>query len=237
MARVAVITGAGSGIDRAVAQALAESGFAVVLSGRRVERLEETRAALPADAAASVVPADVTDEASVAALFEAAVREQGRVDVLVNNAGIFGPRAALDEIELADWDAVVATNLTGAFLCAREAMRVMTRQDPPGGRIINNGSISAQVPRPLAAAYTATKHAITGLTKQIALEGRERGVACGHVDVGNAATEMTASLSDEPSIDVREVAEAVRYMALLPLEASVPQMTVMATRMPFAGRG
>jgi NAD(P)-dependent dehydrogenase (short-subunit alcohol dehydrogenase family) len=237
MARVAVITGAGSGIGRAVAQALAESGFAVVLSGRRAERLEETRAALAAGSAASVVTADVTDEASVAALFAAAVREHGRVDVLVNNAGIFGPRAALDEIELADWDAVVATNLTGAFLCAREAMRVMTRQDPPGGRIINNGSISAQVPRPLAAAYTATKHAITGLTKQIALEGRERGVACGHIDVGNAATEMTAALSDEPSIDVREVAQAVRYMALLPLEASVPQMTVMATRMPFAGRG
>ena len=208
----------------------------MVLSGRRVERLEETRAALPAGAAASVVVADVTDEASVAALFAAAVRDHGRVDVLVNNAGIFGPRAPLDEIALADWDAVVATNLTGAFLCAREAMRVMTRQDPPGGRIINNGSISAHVPRPLAAAYTATKHAMTGLTKQIALEGRERGVACG-TSTSERGPEMTASLSDEPSIDVREVAEAVRYMALLPLEASVPQMTVMATRMPFAGRG
>ena len=235
--RVAVVTGAGSGIGRAVAVALAEAGFAVVLAGRRPETLDETRSALLAGARASVVTADVTDEASVATLYAAAVREHGRVDVLVNNAGIFGPTAPLEDVELGDWNAVVATNLTGAFLCAREAMRVMARQDPRGGRIINNGSLSAHVPRPMAVAYTATKHAVTGLTRAIALEGRDRGVAVGHIDVGNAATEMTSKLGTEPTIDVVHVAEAVRYIALLPLDASVPQMTVMATRMPFAGRG
>jgi NAD(P)-dependent dehydrogenase (short-subunit alcohol dehydrogenase family) len=237
MTRVAVITGAGSGIGRAVAVALADAAFTVVLAGRRAEALEETRAALPAGAASSAVVTDVTDEAAVRALFASAVAAHGRVDVLFNNAGTFGPRAPIEEVALDDWNATVATNLTGAFLCAREAMRVMAAQDPPGGRIINNGSLSAQVPRPNAVAYTATKHAIVGLTRQIALEGRDRGVACGHVDVGNAATPLTAGLGDEASIDASHVAEAVRYMAELPFDVSVPAMTVMATRMPFAGRG
>ncbi len=237
MTRVAVITGAGSGIGRASAVALAEAGFAVVLAGRRAEALEETRAALGPSARSTPVVTDVTDEASVRALFAAAVREHGRVDVLFNNAGVFGPRVPIEEVALEEWNAAVATNLTGAFLCAREAMRVMAAQDPPGGRIINNGSLSAQVPRPNAVAYTATKHAITGLTRAIALEGRDRGVACGHIDVGNAATPLTANLGPEPSIDVDHVADAVRYMAELPFDVSVPAMTVMATRMPFAGRG
>ncbi len=237
MTRVAVVTGAGSGIGRAVAVALADAGFAVVLAGRRAEALEETRTALPAGAASSVVVTDVTDEAAVQSLFAAAVADHGRVDVLFNNAGIFGPRAPIEEVPLDEWNATVATNLTGAFLCAREAMRAMGAQNPPGGRIINNGSLSAQVPRPNAVAYTATKHAIAGLTRAIALEGRDRGVACGHVDVGNAATPLTANLGSEPSIDATHVAEAVRYMAELPFDVSVPAMTVMATRMPFAGRG
>jgi NAD(P)-dependent dehydrogenase (short-subunit alcohol dehydrogenase family) len=237
MTRVAVITGAGSGIGRAVAVALAEAGFAVVLAGRRAETLAETRALLPDGASSSAVVTDVTVERSVVDLFAAAVRDHGRVDVLVNNAGVFGPRVPIEEVELLDWNAVVATNLTGAFLCAREAMRVMAAQNPRGGRIINNGSLSAHVPRPNAVAYTATKHAMTGLTRVIALEGRERGVSCGHIDVGNAATELIAGLGREPTIDVRHVAEAVRYMALLPPDASVPAMTLMATRMPFAGRG
>jgi NAD(P)-dependent dehydrogenase (short-subunit alcohol dehydrogenase family) len=194
------------------------------------------------------VPADVTDADSVGALFAAVADEHGRLDLLFNNAGLFGPAAPVEDVDLADWDAVVATNLTGAFLCAREAVRLMKAQSPRGGRIINNGSISAHVPRPNAVAYTATKHAITGLTKQLALEGRRHDIACGQIDVGNAATDMTAamergvlqaddSIAAEPTMEVRHVGEAVRYMAGLPLDANVEFMTVMATTMPFVGRG
>jgi NAD(P)-dependent dehydrogenase (short-subunit alcohol dehydrogenase family) len=243
---VAVVTGAGSGLGREIALALAAVPFRVVLAGRRREALEETCAAL--GGAGQVVVADVTREDSVRALFAAALERCGRVDLLVNNAGILGPTVAIDELALDDWEAVLATNLTGAFLCSREALRVMGAQSPPGGRIINNGSLSAQVPRPLAVAYTVAKHGITGLTKATALEGRGRGVACGQIDVGNAATAMTGALAagarqadgrvaPEPTMEARHVAEAVRYMATLPLEANVPRMTVMATAMPFTGRG
>jgi NAD(P)-dependent dehydrogenase (short-subunit alcohol dehydrogenase family) len=195
-----------------------------------------------------VVPTDVTDPRSVDALFEAVRHERGRVDLLFNNAGIFGPTVPIEELALEDWQAVVATNLTGAFLCAQGALRSMKDQRPRGGRIVNNGSLSAHVPRPYAVAYTATKHAITGLTKAISLEGRPYDVACGQIDVGNAATDMTAamakgvlqadgSVAAEATMDARHVADAVRYMAGLPLDANVQFLTVMATKMPFAGRG
>jgi NAD(P)-dependent dehydrogenase (short-subunit alcohol dehydrogenase family) len=229
MERVALVTGAGSGIGRAVARGLLEAGYAVVLAGRRRDALEETAAG---DARATVVPADVTDPESVRALFAGLER----LDLLFNNAGVFGPARPVDELALEDWNAVVATNLTGAFLCAREAFRLMKAQDPRGGRIVNNGSLSAHVPRPNAVAYTATKHAMTGLTKALSLEGREHDIACGQIDVGNALTDMTARM-DEPTMNVGHVAEAVVYMAQLPLDANVQFLTLMATRMPFAGRG
>jgi NAD(P)-dependent dehydrogenase (short-subunit alcohol dehydrogenase family) len=246
MTRVAVVTGAGSGIGRAVSVALAADGFAVVLAGRRPEPLDSTAAEIGGGAIA--VPCDVADPASVAGLF-AAVRERfGRLDLLVNNAGIGAPAIPLEEVSLERWRAVVDTNLTGAFLCTQEAFRIMKDQTPRGGRIINNGSISATSPRPLSAPYTATKHAITGLTKSTSLDGRAYDIACGQIDIGNAGTEMTARMAEgvlqadgsrapEPTFDVAQVARAVSYMASLPLDANVQFLTVMATKMPFIGRG
>ena len=247
--RTAVVTGAGSGIGAAVAHALAGEGWTVVLAGRRRDALEQVAArggGLPG--VLDPVPADVTDEASVRALFDRAVERHGRVDLLFNNAGTFPPARELDTIPLQEWNAVVAVNLTGAFLCTREAFRVMRGQQPRGGRIINNGSISAHAPRPLSVAYTATKHAVTGLTRSTSLDGRAYDIACGQIDIGNAATDMTqamaagvpqadGSVRPEPRMDVADVARAVLYMAGLPLEANVATMTVMATRMPFVGRG
>jgi NAD(P)-dependent dehydrogenase (short-subunit alcohol dehydrogenase family) len=248
-ARVAIVTGAGSGIGRAAARALLDAGWDVALAGRRAEALE---AALePAGdwrGQALIVPTDVTDGAAVRSLFARARQELGRVDLLFNNAGSFGLPAPVEEVTDEQWRAVVDVNLTGAFLCAREAFRTMKEQSPPGGRIINNGSISAHVPRPHSIAYTASKHAITGLTKGLALEGRAHGIACGQIDVGNAATEMTAamergvpqadgSIAPEPRMDVRHVADAILYMAELPPSANALFLTVMATGMPYVGRG
>ena len=244
-ARVAVVTGAGSGLGRVIAEALLGAGYEVALAGRRREALEKTAAGSPS---ALVVPTDVADPASVAALF-AAVREHwGRIDLLVNNAGTFGPSGTPDEVGVEDWLAAVGTNLTGSFLCAREAFALMRTQEPQGGRIVNNGSISAHVPRPGSAAYTSTKHAITGLTRSLSLDGRPFGIACGQIDIGNAATDMTAgiatgakqadgSVRPEPTFDARYVADAVLYMAGLPLEANVQFLTITATTMPFIGRG
>lgn len=245
--RVAVVTGAGSGVGRAAAIALAEAGMCVVLAGRRADRLAETAALMPAGRALAV-ETDVTDEKAVKALFASAVEHFGRVDVLFNNAGAGAPAARFDALSLRDWQAVVDVNLTGVFLCAREAFRQMVAQDPPGGRIINNGSISAHVPRPQAAAYTATKHAVTGLTRQIALDGRACGVTCGQIDIGNAASDMTARMGDgalqadgslrpEPTMDVASVARSVVLMATLPADATVLELTVMASAMPYVGRG
>jgi len=243
--RAAVVTGASSGIGREVARALLGAGYAVALAGRREEALAETAAGRDG---ALVVPADVTEPGSVRALFARVREELGRVDLLFNNAGLFGAPAPIEDFPLDEWQAVVATNLTGSFLCAQEAFRAMRDQSPQGGRIINNGSISAHVPRPYAVAYTATKHAITGLTKAISLEGRRYDIACGQIDIGNAATDMTAamqrgvpqadgSVAPEPVMDVQHVADAILYMAGLPLDANVEFMTVMATKMPFIGRG
>jgi len=248
VAPVAVVTGAGSGLGRVIARALWDADFRVVVVGRRVDSLEETVGAPPGPvgahlggaARALVVPADVGVESEVGTVFEAAVDTWGRVDVLVNNAGTFGPTG--------DWLRTLEVNLTGTFLCARHAVRVMKRQDPRGGRIINNGSISAHVPRPGSLAYTATKHAVTGLTKSIALDGRPHQIACGQIDIGNAATDMTAgiaqsarqadgSLRAEPTFDPVHVADAVVAMARLPLDVNVLSMTVMATTMPYVGRG
>jgi NAD(P)-dependent dehydrogenase (short-subunit alcohol dehydrogenase family) len=247
--QIAVITGAGSGVGRAVALELAAGGWRLVLAGRRAEALRETveLAGLSVDRALPV-PTDVTDAEAVAALFAGAERRFGRVDLLFNNAGTFGAAVPLEELTLADWRAVVDLNLTGTFLCAQAAFRLMKRQDPQGGRIINNGSISAHVPRPQSIAYTATKHAVTGLTKSLSLDGRPYRIACGQIDIGNAATEMTAAmdvgvrqangrLAPEPTMDVADVARTVRHMAELPLEANVQFATVMATTMPYIGRG
>ena len=243
--RTALVTGAGSGIGRVVARALVEDGWAVALTGRRRAPLEEAAAALPD---ALVVPADVTDEQAVGALFDTVRATWGRLDLLVNNAGSFGPAGTPDQVSPADWRAAVDVNLTGAFLCAREAFAQMRAQDPRGGRIINNGSISAHAPRPGSIAYTSTKHAVTGLTRSLSLDGRPFGIACGQIDVGNAATEMTAGIATgarqadgstrpEPTFDVEHVADAVRYMAGLPLDANVQFLTITATTMPFIGRG
>jgi NAD(P)-dependent dehydrogenase (short-subunit alcohol dehydrogenase family) len=244
---IALVTGAGSGIGRASAIALAGAGFTVVLSGRRGEPLEEAAAA--AGNGAVAISADVRDPASVAALVDEIERRFGRLDLLFNNAGIGSKPVPLEDVDPADWQAVIDTNLTGAFLCTKHAFRLMKSQTPRGGRIINNGSISAYVPRPLSAPYTAAKHGITGLTRQTSLDGREHDVACGQIDVGNAGTELTdpmrttgvlqadGSTDREPTIDVEHIARAVVYMGTLPLDANVQFMTVMATKMPFAGRG
>jgi NAD(P)-dependent dehydrogenase (short-subunit alcohol dehydrogenase family) len=247
--QVAVVTGAGSGIGRHVCLALLTAGYRVVLAGRRREALDATVSGSGVGQESTlVVPTDVTQPDAVRALFSQVKERFGRVDLLFNNAGTFGASRPLDEVTFEEWQTVVATNLTGAFLCAQEAFRGMKDQVPRGGRIINNGSLSAAVPRPHAVAYTATKHAITGLTKTISLEGRRFGVACGQIDIGNASTEMTASMRygvlqadgsvrPEPTMDVAHAASAVLYMASLPLDANVQFLTVMATTMPFVGRG
>jgi NAD(P)-dependent dehydrogenase (short-subunit alcohol dehydrogenase family) len=245
---VAVVTGAGSGIGRAAALALADRGWSVVLAGRRADALEATRDLGSDPSRFLVQPTDVSDRDQVEALFDSAVEVFGRVDLLFNNAGTGAPPVPLEDLTLEDWRRVVDVNLTGAFLCLQAAFRRMKAQDPQGGRIINNGSISAQVPRPRSVAYTATKHGMTGLTRQASLDGRAYNIACGQIDIGNAATEMTArmsrgvlqadgSVAPEPTMDVGAVAEAVAYMAGLPLSANVQFMTVMATAMPFIGRG
>lgn len=247
--KVAVVTGAGSGIGRAVSLALVRDGFTVALAGRRAAELQAT-ADLAGEASlrALVVPTDVTDAASVRSLFDRVQQSFGRLDLLFNNAGTNAPAIPIEELNLEDWNRVVGVNLTGPFLCTREAFRVMSNQSPRGGRIINNGSVSADAPRPNSAPYTATKHAITGLTKSTALDGRKFDIACGQIDIGNAdtglATRMKAgvpqangSIAPEPTMDVEQVAKAVLYMASLPLDANVLFMTVMATKMPLVGRG
>jgi NAD(P)-dependent dehydrogenase (short-subunit alcohol dehydrogenase family) len=247
-AKIAVVTGAGSGIGRAVSLALHEVGWTVVLAGRRLAALEETVSIAKVKERLLAIPADVTDPEQVRALFDRVESAYGRLDLLFNNAGIMAPGVPMDEIPYETWRAVVDVNLTGAFLCAQQAMRLMKAQRPQGGRIINNGSISAIAPRPNSAPYTSTKHAITGLTKSISLDGRAFDIACGQIDIGNAASDMTARMAAgilqangtvavEPRMDVRHVADAVVYMAGLPLEANVQFMTVMATKMPLVGRG
>ncbi|WP_063837027.1 SDR family oxidoreductase [Phaeacidiphilus oryzae] len=245
---VAVVTGAGSGIGRAAALALAEDGWRVALAGRRAEPLEETARLVGDEERALAVPTDVTDPDSVAALFDTVADRWSRVDLLFNNAGVGAFALPVDELPYEQWRRAVDTNLNGSFLCAQAAFRQMKRQDPPGGRIINNGSISAHVPRPHSAPYTATKHAVTGLTKALALDGRAHGIAVGQIDVGNAATEMTERMAAgvlqadgrtaaEPVMDVADVARTVVHMASLPLAANIPFVTVMATAMPYLGRG
>jgi len=246
--KTAVVTGAGSGIGRASALALIAAGYRVALAGRRREALEETRALAAEVGRALVVPTDVADSGSVEQLFTGISEQFGRLDLLFNNAGMGAPAVPLDELAVEKWREVVDINLTGSFLCARQAFRMMRHQDPCGGRIINNGSISAYAPRPFSVAYTATKHAITGLTRCISLDGRPYDIACGQIDIGNAATEMTMRMADgilqangevapEPTMAVDNVASAVVYMAGLPLDANVQFMTIMATKMPFVGRG
>jgi NAD(P)-dependent dehydrogenase (short-subunit alcohol dehydrogenase family) len=247
--KTALITGAGSGIGRATSLALLREGFRVALAGRRRDALEQTRSlAGPDGARALVVATDVSDPESVRALFAAVHAAFGRLDLLFNNAGTGAPPVPLEELKFEQWQRVVGVNLTGAFLCTQEAFRLMKAQSPRGGRIINNGSISAHTPRPHSAPYTATKHAVTGLTKATALDGRPFDIACGQIDVGNAETEMTARMKEgvlqpgghrapEPTMAVEHVARAVVYMASLPLDANVLFLTVMASRMPFVGRG
>ncbi len=241
--KVAIVTGAGSGIGRAVSLALLADGYRVALAGRHRQTLEQTAAeAGPAAGNALAVAADVTEPASVHALFTRTVEAFGRLDVLFNNAGVSAPAVPLEDLPYAQWANVVATNLTGAFLCTQEAFRIMKSQRPRGGRIINNGSISAHSPRPHSAAYTASKHGITGLTKSTALDGREHDIACGQIDIGNARTELAAQLSaksqsPEPLMDVKYVASAMLQMANLPLDTNVLFMTIMATKMPYVGRG
>ena len=247
--KVALVTGAGSGIGKAAALALLADGWHVVLAGRRMQPLQEVVALSGVPERALVVPADVSQETSVVALFDAAVQKFGRVDVLFNNAGTSAPPGVLlEDLTLADWQKVVDINLTGIFLCLRQAFRVMKAQSPMGGRIINNGSISATAPRPNSVAYTATKHAVSGLTKTASLDGRKYSIAVGQIDIGNAATDMTqrmqsgilqanGTLAVEPVMDVAIVGQSVLYMANLPLQANVMFHTVMATNMPFVGRG
>ena len=247
--KVAIVTGAGSGIGRASALALLEAGYAVGLAGRRKEALDETaQQAGEAGSRALVVPTDICDPASVANLFAETKRVYGRLDLLFNNAGRGAPGVPLEDLTFDQWQAVVNVNLTGAFLCTQEAFKIMKSQDPMGGRIINNGSISADRPRPNSAPYTATKHAITGLTKSTSLDGRKYNIACGQIDIGNAATEMTARMKDgvpqadgslavEPTMDVQHVARMIVHMASLPLDANIQTVTIMATKMPLVGRG
>jgi NAD(P)-dependent dehydrogenase (short-subunit alcohol dehydrogenase family) len=249
--KVALVTGAGSGIGRAVALALMQEGYAVALAGRRQDKLEETAgASKPAGAKSLVIPTDVSDPAAVKALFAGTREAFGRLDVLFNNAGIGAPAVPLEELPYETWKKVVDINLTGIFLCTQEAIRIMKDQDPRGGRIINNGSISAHAPRPRSAAYTATKHAVTGLTKSTSLDCRDYGIACGQIDIGNAATPLTermvqgqgvmqadGRMAVEPRMNADDVGRAVVYMANLPLDTNVLFMTVMANLMPFVGRG
>lgn len=247
--KIAIVTGSGSGIGRAAALALLREGYSLALAGRRAEALQQTiaQAGTSADRVLAV-PTDVSDPSSVRALFDTVKKSFGRLDLLFNNAGAGAPAVPLEELPIEHWHRVVAVNLTGAFLCIQEAFRIMKAQVPRGGRIINNGSISAHTPRLHSAPYTATKHAITGLTKSAALDGRKYDIACGQIDIGNAATDMTARMKEgvpqadgsrapEPTMDVEHVARAVVYMASLPLDANVLSMTVMATKMPFVGRG
>lgn len=246
---IALVTGASQGIGRAVALGLLQDGFRVVLAARRAEPLEAlAEEARQQGGEALAVPCDVTDAASVEALFARIRETYGRLDLLFNNAGVGAPAVPIDELELDAWHRAVNTNLTGVFLCSRAAFALMRAQSPRGGRIINNGSISAHTPRPFSAPYTATKHAVSGLTKALALDGRAFDIACGQIDIGNAATEMTERMASgvlqadgstavEPRMDVRHVADAVRYMASLPLDANVQTLTVMATKMPYVGRG
>ncbi|HWI09897.1 MAG TPA: SDR family oxidoreductase [Burkholderiaceae bacterium] len=247
--KIAIVTGAGSGIGRATSLALLAAGYEVVLAGRRADALNETRALAGALAEHALsVPTDATDPAAVRALFETTRERFGRLDLLFNNAGTGAPAVPMDELTVEQWKAVVDINLTGVFLCTQQAFRLMKGQRPRGGRIINNGSISAYAPRPFSAPYTATKHAITGLTKATSLDGRAHDIACGQIDIGNAASEMTQRMASgvpqangtmmvEPRMDLKHVADAVVHMASLPLEANVQFMTVMATKMPFVGRG
>jgi len=249
VSRVALVTGAGSGIGRAVSRALLSAGYSTVLAGRRLAPLEETVEQSGVDAAQALcVPTDVADPDSVRALFDTGLKKFGRLDLLFNNAGAYTPGLPIEELAFADWQGAVDVNLTGAFLCAQQAIRIMKAQRPKGGRIINNGSISAHAPRPLSVAYTATKHAITGLTKSISLDCRNDDIACGQIDIGNAATPMTEAMPKgvmqangeravEPVMDVEHVAQAVLHMASLPLESNVQFMTIMATKMPYIGRG
>ncbi len=247
--KVAIVTGAGTGIGKQVALALLDEGYSVALAGRRAGPLEETvTEAGAAGPRALAVPTDVSDPASVRALFAKTKEAFDRLDLLFNNAGVNAPGIPLEDLSYEQWSAVVDVNLTGVFLCTQEAFKLMKAQDPRGGRIINNGSISAHAPRPHSAPYTATKHAITGLTKSTALDGRKYDIACGQIDIGNAATEMTARMSEgvpqadgsvavEPTMDAADVGRAVAFMASLPLDSNVQVMTVMATKMPFIGRG
>jgi NAD(P)-dependent dehydrogenase (short-subunit alcohol dehydrogenase family) len=241
-----LVTGAGSGVGRAVSLALSGAGYAMVLAGRRQDALDKVKAEIKGEALA--VSTNIADPASVAALFAATKKQFGRLDVLFNNAGMGAPAVPLEDITIEQWKAVVDTNLSGAFYCTQEAFRIMKAQNPSGGRIINNGSISAHVPRPFSAPYTSTKHAITGLTRSASLDGRKHNICCGQIDIGNAGTEMTARMKDgvlqadgslkpEPTMDVKNVSDAVLYMASLPLDANVLFMTVMTNTMPFVGRG
>jgi NAD(P)-dependent dehydrogenase (short-subunit alcohol dehydrogenase family) len=246
--KVAIVTGAGTGVGKAISAGLLKAGYSVVMAGRRRDALEAAEREIAEGASTLLVPTDVTDPASVAALFTATKQAFGRLDLLVNNAGMGSPAIPFEDIPFEQWQKVVATNLTGTFLCTQEAFRIMKDQNPRGGRIINNGSVSAYAPRPLSAPYTATKHAVLGLTKSTSLDGRAYDIACGQIDIGNAATDMTARMTEgvlqpngtlvpEPRIDPKHVADAVVYMAGLPLDANVLTMTVMATKMPFVGRG
>ena len=247
--KTALVTGAGSGVGRAVALALQDAGYSVVLAGRRPERLEETAAAAnPSGGTMLAVPTDVGNPASVKTLFSRTRDAFGRLDLLFNNAGAGTPAVPMEDLTFEQWSAVLAVNLTGAFLCSQEAIRMMKAQNPRGGRIVNNGSISAHTPRPYSAPYTSTKHAITGLTKSISLDCRQFDICCGQIDIGNAATEMTqrmtagvlqanGTLAPEPRMNIQNVAKAVLYMAELPLDSNVLFMTVMANTMPFVGRG
>jgi NAD(P)-dependent dehydrogenase (short-subunit alcohol dehydrogenase family) len=248
MTKIAVVTGAGSGIGRAASLALHAAGYSVVLAGRRREELERTAQMARGQGGTLPVPTDVSNPDSIKALFAKTRETFGRLDVLFNNAGIGAPAVPMEDLTFEQWKNVVDVNLTGAFLCAQEAIRIMKSQDPQGGRIINNGSISAHAPRPYSAPYTATKHAITGLTKSISLDNRRYNIACGQIDIGNAATEMTERMTKgvpqangttmvEPRMDVQNVADAVVFMASLPLDANVQFITIMATTMPFIGRG
>ena len=248
--KIAVVTGAGTGVGRAASLALMGAGFTVVLAGRRIDKLEETKKLGEKLGNSLAVSADMADPGSIAALFAKVMDVYGRLDLLFNNAGMGAPPVPFEDLSLAQWQAVVNTNLTGPFLCTQEAMKIMKGQSPKGGRIINNGSISAHTPRPLAAAYTSTKHAISGLTKQTALDGRQFDICCGQIDIGNAATPLTdrmvagagvmqpdGSMKQEARMDADHVGNAVVYMASLPLDTNVLFMTVMANQMPFVGRG